>query len=177
MFIGETIGPTLGSLLNRWTGQLLSVFYGAVVAHLIYVVFVWTFLPQSLSLSLQTSCTRKIRKREKTRCEASWLLRCFEFLLFVKRLFSFLASLAAFVPTRETSNCTKRRRRDWNLTMIGLAYSTAYLIMVCFQSRRRGQCFQIASVGINELHIPICCCCLWLDFGNCKLSQFLPKLS
>lgn len=128
MFIGETIGPTLGSLLNRWTGQLLSVFYGAVVAHLIYVVFVWTFLPQSLSLSYRLHARERYAKgkRQDVRRPDYFGVRV---LLFVKRLFSFLASLAAFVPTRETSNYTKRRRRDWNLTMIGLAYSTAYFIM------------------------------------------------
>lgn len=50
--------------------------------------------------------------------------------LFVKRLVYFLAPLAVFFPTRKTSDLMERRRRDWNLTMIGLAYSTTHLITV-----------------------------------------------
>jgi len=148
MFIGEAIGPALGSLLNRWTGQLITVFYGAIIVHLIYIVFVWIFLPQSLSLSYRFHAREKYAKtkRRDTKHPDCFGVRVF---LFVKRLIYFLAPLAVFFPIRKTDNLTERRRRDWNLTMIGLAYSTAHLIAVYSWSRPRSHCSHIASVGIN----------------------------
>jgi hypothetical protein len=49
----------------------------------------------------------------------------------VKRLFVFLAPLNTFFPeVREMNNNPLKKRRDWNLTLLGLAYFMMSSIMV-----------------------------------------------
>lgn len=49
LFLGVAIGPALGGLLVEATGNILSIFYVTLVAHFIFIVYILTILPESLS--------------------------------------------------------------------------------------------------------------------------------
>ncbi|KAL9931936.1 hypothetical protein V8E36_009251 [Tilletia maclaganii] len=59
MFGGLALGPILGGLIVEWTGDILSVFYLAFVAHIIYLVFVTFVLPESVSPERKAAAERE----------------------------------------------------------------------------------------------------------------------
>ncbi|KAJ3573787.1 hypothetical protein NP233_g2219 [Leucocoprinus birnbaumii] len=138
MFTGMAIGPTLGALLIRSSGQLLSVFYGAAVVHLIYAVLIWFILPQSLSLPYRLRARERYeRMKREYNAEREEGLSA-RALSFFKRMFSFLAPLTVFAPAVKdvfaptvsgTVNPLKRQRKDWNMTFLGAAYMVTISVM------------------------------------------------
>jgi MFS family permease len=135
MFTGSAFGPILGSLLIRASGQLLSVFYGATVIHLIYAFLIWFILPQSLSLSYRLRAREKHAQEQRKNAADSSDRFAVRVLLFVKRLFAFLAPLSVFAPMlQKANNPLKRAKRDWTLTYIALAYMATISVMVCIVS-------------------------------------------
>ncbi|KXN92843.1 hypothetical protein AN958_06822, partial [Leucoagaricus sp. SymC.cos] len=125
MFSGMAIGPTLGSLLIHSTGQLIAVFYAAAAMHILYALVVWFILPQSLTLSYRLRAREQYAQELRADVEQSG-----RFLFFVKRLFSFLRPLTVLTPTlKEASSPLKREKKDWNLTLMALAYMTTISIM------------------------------------------------
>ncbi|KAF5358151.1 hypothetical protein D9756_001317 [Leucocoprinus leucothites] len=130
MFTGIAIGPTLGSLLIRSTGHILSVFYGAMVVHVLYAILIWFILPQSLSLSYRLRARETYARRKRQGASERTDRLSVRALLLFKRLFSFLAPLAVFAPViQEASNPLKKQKRDWNLTIIGAAYMITISVM------------------------------------------------
>src|ERR1700683_4553751 len=96
-FTGMALGPTLGGLLIRVTSNVLSVFYAATILHLIYAVFVWIIIPESLSR------TKMVASRVRHQQELRDLKEAREgvavgLLVRVKRLFGFLSPLTMFIP-------------------------------------------------------------------------------
>lgn len=123
MFVGMAVGPILASFVIRSTGQLMLVFYLATGLHFLYAFLVWFILPESLSLS------HRLRAREKyaqeLRIDTSEGSGPFSIrtLKMAKRLFAFLAPLNIFLPeVREMNNNPLKKRKDWNLTLLGIAY-------------------------------------------------------
>lgn len=126
------LGPTLGSLLIRFTGQTLSVFFVAFGTHIAYSILAWTILPESLSKD----------KMEKARIKyAADLLDAANereqnstvgFLVRLKRLFAFLSPLTVFYPEEEKSNGNplKRPRKNYNLTLVVIAFGLNISVMV-----------------------------------------------
>ncbi|KAG9040367.1 hypothetical protein FS837_000736 [Tulasnella sp. UAMH 9824] len=131
LFIGIALGPTLGSLLIRVTGDLLTPFYLALAGHILATLYMWLVLPESLSAE---DMARNRQKREiilqeqaealrQSRRSGSWRdkLLAFKFLLT-----PFEPVLLFWPRKREVGQ--PGRGRDWNLTLI----ATAYGIMLSF---------------------------------------------
>lgn len=132
LFTGMAIGPTLGSLLIHYTGKTISVFYAATFVHILYTIFVWTILPESLS--------EKRRMISKAKYDAEMAEVTIEreqnpavsILVRLRRLFAFLSPLAVFMPAAEKnpgSSPLKAPKKDWNLTLIALGYAFTITLM------------------------------------------------
>jgi MFS family permease len=63
MFLGIAVGPILGGLIIKATGNIMTIFYVAFVCHLGFIVFITSFVPESLSRQ------RQIAARERHRAE------------------------------------------------------------------------------------------------------------
>lgn len=132
LFAGVAVGPSLGGLLMRATGSVLSVFYAATLMHLLYAILVWFIVPESLTkdqmLAARTRHSQEIRKLKEARegIAVGVMVR-------IRRLFSFLSPLTLFVPRAiEGQNSSNWFKRDWSLTCTGLAYGfTIALIVSC----------------------------------------------
>ncbi|KAG9036214.1 hypothetical protein FRB95_009577 [Tulasnella sp. JGI-2019a] len=125
LFIGIALGPSFGSLLIQQTGDILTPFYVAVTIHILTSPFYLFVLPESLSVEARATLTRKQHEVQEEHTEAVrqakasglWHTRQ-RFLA----LFGFLSPLAIFLPKKvEGSN-----RRDWNLTLVIVAYGIIY---------------------------------------------------
>ena len=122
------LGPTLGSLLIRFTGQALSVFYVAGCIHLVYSFMVWFIVPESLTKGQMELA--KTRYAESLRVEPNSNLDA-RFTRTARRLLSFLIPLAILGPTeKEPGNILKGRKKDWNLTLLAVAYGFTVAMMV-----------------------------------------------
>lgn len=173
MFTGMAVGPTLGAFMIRSTGQLLSVYYVAAGIHTLYAFLVWFVLPQSLSLSYRLRAREKYAEELRAGVSERGDRLGVRLLVLFKRLFSFLTPLAVFGPeAKEINNNPLKKRRDWNLTLMSLAYAFTITIMVraLFEL---GNSFLTSTVGFLYLQVPICCFNLRLDFGNCEPSRIL----
>jgi hypothetical protein len=121
------LGPTLGGLLIRFTGQVLSVFYLEGCLHLMYSFLVWFIIPESL--------TKGHMELAKARYYADSLRAGPDSSLVAglsgtaQRVFSPLAILG---PTAEEvpGNTLKGRTKDWNLTLLAVAYGFTVALMV-----------------------------------------------
>ncbi|KAJ6525633.1 major facilitator superfamily domain-containing protein [Mycena capillaripes] len=128
IFSGVGIGPTLGGLLIRFSKSILSVFYLATVVHGAFALLSFTALPESLTeTQMQTARTQyQERLRLLDQQERTFLVR-------IQRLFTFLKPLTIFFPERvEThpdASPWKGRQKDWNLTLLALAYAFTISIM------------------------------------------------
>ncbi|KAF7294735.1 MFS domain-containing protein [Mycena indigotica] len=125
VFAGLGIGPTLGGLLVKSTGNLLSVFYLATAVHVAYALLALLLLPESLSQSDMNAA--KVIHRETIRLrneqEPTLLSR-------VQRIFGFLRPILIFLPGPVSGVVPlKGRKWDWNLCLLALAYAFAISIM------------------------------------------------
>lgn len=133
LFTGMAIGPTLGSLLIHFTGQTISVFYAALITHIIYTIFIWGIIPESLPQKRMDQAKAKyaselsIVAQERERNPAVGLL------VRSRRLFAFLSPLTIFMPMEEKNiggNPLKSPKKDWNLTLMALGYAITISVMV-----------------------------------------------
>ena len=121
LHIGMALGPSIGSLLIRFTGQVLSVFYLAGSLHLLYSCLVWFIMPESLTQGYMELA--KTRYADGLRTASPDSSNSFGFITNAQRLFFFLRPLAILKPTGEVNrNALKGRRKDWNLTLLAVAY-------------------------------------------------------
>ena len=128
IFTGVALGPTLGGLLIRFTGETLSVFYVAGCLHLMYSFMVWFIIPESLTNGQMEHA--KTRYADSLRADPDSSLDA-RFTRNAQRLFSFLMPLAIFGPTEEKSgNTLLGRRKDWNLTLLAVAYGFSAVMIV-----------------------------------------------
>jgi len=106
MFMGVACGPSLGGLLLRATQDVLSVFYGSAIMHLIYIAFVCIIIPESLSgarmAASQVRYLEEMRQLKEARegVAVGILVR-------IKRLFGFLSPLTMFMA------CTHQRAQPF----------------------------------------------------------------
>lgn len=132
---GMALGPTLGGFLIRFTGNPLSVFYLATSLHILYALIICFVIPESLGVK------RMLRARTRYNAE----LRSFEdtlrsgrnsvavrLAIRLKSLVSFLTPLLVLAPVSNSHDVTnpKRRKRDWNLTLIAVGYGLMLIAMM-----------------------------------------------
>ncbi|TDL24842.1 MFS general substrate transporter [Rickenella mellea] len=137
MFTGFAIGPTFGGFLIHVTETVLSVFYFATFAHVLFAFVVWVVIPESLSRrSMQESRQRRVAElaealdAERAEAEAGRSTGICLLMRF-KRLFGFLSPLTVFAPkSLDKDNAPgKRRAKDWSLTFLVLSLGFNILIM------------------------------------------------
>ena len=122
------LGPTLGGLLIRFTGQVLPVFYMAGCIHVLYSFLVWFIIPESLTKGHMVLA--KARYADSLRVDPDSSLDA-RFTRIVQRLFSFLMPLAILGPTeKEHRNALNGGKKDWNLTLLAVAYGFTVTMMV-----------------------------------------------
>ena len=123
------LGPSIGSLVIRFTGQVLSVFYMGGSLHLLYSCLVWFIMPESLSKGYMELA--KSRYANSLRTASPNSNNSFGFIRNTQRLFFFLRPLAILKPAEEVNrNALKGRRKDWNLTLLAAAYGFTVALMV-----------------------------------------------
>jgi len=77
MMCGFSLGPVLGSILIKATGNILSVFYVGVCLYLVFLLFVLFVVPESLSSEARAALARAadakaLRARQKEQAEREW---------------------------------------------------------------------------------------------------------
>ncbi|TFY57982.1 hypothetical protein EVJ58_g6698, partial [Rhodofomes roseus] len=115
LFIGISVGPTLGSLVINRTHNVLNVFYIATAVHVVFACLVWLVVPESLS-PMQLQQARRIRVvAAATTKKKAWF----------RRVFGFLEPLALLLPEGlgepQAANPLKTPKRDWSLFLVALA--------------------------------------------------------
>lgn len=99
---------------------------------MLYTLLIFFVLPESLSL--RSRLRARARYSDEVRAEAPERSPRFgiRVLVWVKRLFAFLTPLAVFSPQAQEvqNNPLKKRRWDWNLTLMGITYGLVISIMV-----------------------------------------------
>ena len=114
------LGPTFGGLLIHFTGQALSVFYLAGCLHLIYFFLVWFIIPESLTKGHMEFAKARYADSLRVDPDSSSVAG---FTRIARHLFSFLRPLAILGPTeKDPGNTSKGRKKDWNLTLLAVAY-------------------------------------------------------
>ena len=130
---GVALGPTLGGLLIRFTGQVLSVFYMAGCLHLMYSLMVWFIIPESLTKGQMELAKARYANSLPPDPDSSLDAR---FARITRRVFPFLMPLAILGPTeKQPRNTTKRGRKDWNLTLLAVAYGLTVAMTVSVLKR------------------------------------------
>lgn len=127
------LGPTFGSILIRLTGRVLSVFYMGGFLHLLYSCLVWFIMPESLTKNDMALAKAKYADSLHGASLDRGHGLVAGFIKNAKGLFSFLRPLTIFGPIEEVNgNPLKGRRKDWNLTLLAVAYGFMVALMVSF---------------------------------------------
>ena len=121
LFVGIALGPTFGGFLVRYTHQILFPFYVAAGMHVVYALIMWLVVPESLS------SVQMIKSVEKWRAKTAHGLPTESW----KKMFKFLTPLNIFFSERDDGN-SLRRRCDWNLVLVVVAYGFTVSLVVCF---------------------------------------------
>ena len=117
------VGPALGSLLIRQSGDLLTVFYFAFFNHLTNACMIWFVVPESLAPT-QLARAKAAYNRSKVRARGG-IGGLFAHLV------SFLAPLKLFIPvTVAMDDNPLKRRKDWNLTLMAAAFGLVIMLVV-----------------------------------------------
>ncbi|KAJ6497032.1 major facilitator superfamily domain-containing protein [Mycena vitilis] len=131
VFTGIGIGPTIGGLLIRFSGNLLSVFYLATVIHGAFALMCLIALPESLTKTQMQAASVQYHESLRLLDEQERTL-----LTRIQRIFTFLKPLLIFFPEpverHSNTNPLKGRKWDWNLTLIAMAYGFTISIMGSF---------------------------------------------
>lgn len=123
VYTGMAVGPALGGLLIRQSGDLLAAFYYAFLNHFAFACMVWFVIPDSLA---PTQLARAKAAYNKSKAAARG-----GFGGLLANLTSFLASLKLFLPvTVATGDNPLKRRKDWNLTLMVTAYGLVVMLVV-----------------------------------------------
>lgn len=133
VFLGFALGPTFGGLLIRATGQTISVFYVATSLHLFYALLIWLIIPESLTHAQRRKSAIKHHESDP---QAGVL----------RRLFGFLSPLSVFLPEMNGADRhpLKHPKRDWNLTLIAVAYGLTLSLMGSYTYK-----FQYAAAAFD----------------------------
>jgi hypothetical protein len=117
LMAGIAIGPSIGALLIRASNQVLSVFYGAFAWHILYTLFLWFLVPESLSKVQMADSMSRHRTGEGRR--VGW-----------RKTVVFLAPLSVFTPGKLQKSHAGKLGRDWNMMLFGVGYASMISIMV-----------------------------------------------
>ncbi|KAG7092716.1 hypothetical protein E1B28_009046 [Marasmius oreades] len=119
LFTGFALGPTLGGLIIRFSGEVISVFYAAAISHFFYASMIWFVVPESLTSKKMRHATEKYRQLQAIDLTTSRGLTSR-----LKKWFSFLSPLTIFAPSRNHVGSApfKSSKRDWNLTFVAICY-------------------------------------------------------
>ncbi|KAF9479281.1 MFS general substrate transporter [Pholiota conissans] len=131
LFTGMAIGPTVGSLLIRFTGQTLSVFYAALAIHIIYTFFVFGIIPESLTKKRMNQAKAKYASELLSVAQEREQNHAVGLLVRSRKLFAFLSPLTIFMPEEKDAvvNPLKAPKKDWNLTLMALGYAITITVM------------------------------------------------
>ncbi|KDR73681.1 hypothetical protein GALMADRAFT_251462 [Galerina marginata CBS 339.88] len=131
LFTGMALGPTLGALLIRFTGQTISVFYVAASLHVVYTILVWTTIPESLDKKKMDQAKAKYAVDLLETANEREVNPAVGLLVRLRRLFAFLSPLTIFMPEEEkhTGNPLKKPKKDYNLTLMALGYGFTISLM------------------------------------------------
>ncbi|TGJ85071.1 hypothetical protein E0Z10_g3713 [Xylaria hypoxylon] len=66
LFTGLAFGPILAGKFTVWTGSILSIFYVALVCHVIVISFLWFVVPESLSKKRRMTAQEKHQADQET---------------------------------------------------------------------------------------------------------------
>jgi MFS family permease len=73
LFAGIAIGPILAGLLMKLTGTILITFYFSIGCHLFFILFLFAFIPESVSKGRQLHAREKYRiTNEETHAQTWW---------------------------------------------------------------------------------------------------------
>lgn len=130
LFTGIAAGPTLGAIFIRLTGSVLSVFFFASGIHVLYALLIWFILPESRTVRLMRASKVLHQEELNGLKEEQSSFFVYRLVARFKSIFSFLSPLLLLLPRRAPgSSPLKPGRRDWNLTLITIAYGLVYTIM------------------------------------------------
>ncbi len=88
---------------------------------------VWFLVPESLSPRRRQQA-RKLKHEQDE--EAKNKVHSSAFVYWISKAFGFLSPLALFWPVAVDSNPLKRKKRDWNLLLLAVAYGSTIILMV-----------------------------------------------
>ncbi|KAJ3502515.1 hypothetical protein NLJ89_g8854 [Agrocybe chaxingu] len=139
MFTGFAVGPALGSLLIRFTGHTLSVFFAAAASHVLYTILVFLILPESVSQKHMTLAKARYAAELLDHAQERERNAAVGVLVNIRRLFAFLSPLTVFLPgedkARSNGNPLKKPKKDWNLTLMALGYGFTISIMGSYSTK------------------------------------------
>ncbi|KAH7340751.1 hypothetical protein B0J17DRAFT_652648 [Rhizoctonia solani] len=139
------IRPSLGSLINSYSNDLLSTFYICTVIHIVYGILMVFIVPESLS--------EEARAKARELYEADMSLHPQTVVGFLWRLTSFVRPLGVFIPRRLPAGRGGRASRDWSLTLVAAAAAAVAINMVwiiSFQVPIRLKTFHWSSVQLGH---------------------------
>ncbi|KAH9930707.1 major facilitator superfamily domain-containing protein [Fomitopsis serialis] len=121
VFVGYSIGPTLGSLIITWTGSTLSVFYFSTFIHTLYVLAALFVIPESLSATQMDEFRRahheenkRLREKRAEGGVGAW----------AGSAFGFLRPLALLLPVTPVATPEGKKRRNWSLLLLAAGYGS-----------------------------------------------------
>ncbi|KAI9442746.1 MFS general substrate transporter [Lactarius indigo] len=116
LFTGVALGPSLGGLTERLSGNPYVVFYIALGSHVITACFLWFIIPESL-LPAQMDAARRAHRASNQGRFPSWV-------------FGFFAPLAVFAPVARKDGVTPQKflKKDWSLTWLALSFAPDSLV-------------------------------------------------
>jgi MFS family permease len=162
LFTGVALGPTIGSLLVKYTKNILSVFYFATIIHILYGLMIWFVIPESLSRAKKAKAQQMYKDNLNTLAHGpakTW----------VKSLFSFLQPLAVILPTKVKDRQSREKGRNWNLTCVAIAYSCVVCVVVSITALISQAVSLTKGIGVISLQYPIYFTHVWLDISRRKL--------
>ncbi|KDQ61041.1 hypothetical protein JAAARDRAFT_32037 [Jaapia argillacea MUCL 33604] len=128
LFLGMALGPTLASLLIKYTQNLLSIFYLTLVIDVCYVIFIWGVVPESLTRGRMEGSRQKyddlVKGGSNREGEDGQVVSVWERVVGRGKSLRVFSPLSILVPPKMEG---KGRKRDWNLTLavasLGLVFS------------------------------------------------------
>ncbi|KAH9972213.1 major facilitator superfamily domain-containing protein [Russula compacta] len=119
--VGLAFGPTLGAVIERFSGKPSIVFYVALGLHVMCALYTWFIIPESL-LPAQMDAARRARSGSGSGSRGHWFIR----------IFSFLAPLVALAPQPRKWGASvspqKAPNQDWSLTWLALSLAPESLV-------------------------------------------------
>jgi hypothetical protein len=111
------LGPSLGGIAERLSGNPYIIFYLALGLHAINALFQWFVIPESL-LPAQMDAARHARGGRR---KGHWF----------GRIFSFLGPLSVLapLPTKGGVNPQGALKKDWSLTWLALSLAPESLLI------------------------------------------------